>query len=186
MDLKNIYEMAEDDMSKAIKALKSKLVKIRTGKANLALLDDIKVDYYGQETPLKHIGSLSKPEPRMIMIRPWEENMLDKIEKAILASDVGITPQNDGKVIRLVFPSLTEERRKELVTKVKNLGEEAKIAVRNSRREYNDEIKRMEKESEISEDNAHIAYEEMQDITDEFTDKIDKLINKKEKEIMEI
>lgn len=186
MDLKTIYDMAEDDMSKALKSLKSKLVKIRTGKANLALLDDIVVDYYGQETPLKHIGSLSTPEPRMILIKPWEENMLEKIEKAILASDVGITPQNDGKVIRLIFPSLTEDRRKNLVKKVKNFGEEAKIAIRNSRREYNDEIKRMEKESEISEDNAHIGYDEIQDITDDFTKKTDKIINKKEKEIMEI
>ncbi len=186
MDLKTIYEMAEDDMSKAIKSLKSKLVKIRTGKANLALLDDITVDYYGQDTPLQHIGSLSTPEPRMIMIRPWEENMLEEIEKAILASNVGITPQNDGKVIRLIFPSLTEDRRKDLAKKVKNHGEEAKIAVRNSRRDYNDEVKRMEKESEISEDNAHIGYDEIQDITDEFTNKIDEIINKKEKEIMEI
>ena len=186
MELNQIYDNAEIEMDQSIETMKNRLIKIRTGKANLALLDDVKVDYYGQETPIQHIGSLSTPEARIIMIKPWEPNMLEKIEKSILASNIGITPQNDGKVIRLVFPSLTEERRKELVKNIKQIGEETKIAVRNIRRSSNDEIKKMEKNSDISEDNSKIALEEIQDITNESTKKISEIITNKEKEIMEI
>ncbi len=186
MELNEIYDKAEKEMKQSVQALKSKLMKIRTSKANLSLLDDITVDYYGQETPIQHVGSLSTPEARIIMINPWEKNMLEKIEKAILASNIGITPQNDGKVIRLIFPSLTEERRKELAKKVKQIGEDTKIAVRNIRRNYNDKVKKLEKNGVISEDNEKIGFEEIQDMTDESTEKIDKIVQNKEKEIMEI
>lgn len=186
MELNLIYNNTEKEMEQSIDAMKTRLSKIRTGKANLSLLDDIKVDYYGQETPIQHVGSLSTPEARIIMIKPWEASMLEKIEKSILASNIGITPQNDGKVIRLIFPSLTEDRRKELVKKINSIGEEAKIAVRNTRRNSNDEVKKMEKNSDISEDNAKIALEEIQDITNDSTDKIGTIVTNKEKEIMEI
>jgi len=185
-ELESIYNDTRGKMDKTIEALHNELIKIRTGKANISLLDDISVDYYGQPTPLNHVGTISVPEARLIMINPWEKNMLTVIEKAILASDLGITPQNDGNVIRLSFPPLTEDRRKDLVKLVKKHGEEAKISVRNIRRNANDDIKKLEKDSVISEDNSKDGLDEIQDITDEFTKKIDETVEHKEKEIMEI
>jgi len=185
-ELESIYKDTRNKMEKAIDALHKELLKIRTGKANISLLEDITVDYYGQSSPLNHVGTISIPEARLIMINPWEKNMLSVIEKAILASDLGITPQNDGNVIRLSFPPLTEDRRKDLVKLVKKHGEEAKISVRNIRRNANDEIKKFEKDSVISEDNSKDGLDEVQEITDEFTKKIDETVEHKEKEIMEI
>lgn len=186
VELDTIYKSTREKMQKSIESLSRDLLKIRTGKANISLLEDIKVDYYGQPTPLNHIGTLSIPEARMIIVRPWEKTLLPLIEKAILASDIGITPQSDGNVVRLIFPSLTEERRKDLVKLVKKHGEEAKIAIRNSRRHFNEEVKRLEKDSKISEDVCEDGLDEIQDITDEFVKKIDSIIQNKENEIMEI
>ena len=185
-ELNRIYKAVKEKMQKSIESLKRDLLKIRTGKANINLLEDIKVDYYGQPTPINHVGTLTIPEARIILIRPWEKTLLPLIEKAILASDLGITPQNDGNVIRLVFPSLTEERRKDLVKNVKKHSEEAKIAIRNSRRHFNEEVKQLEKDSKISEDVYQDGLDEIQDITDEFVEKITNIIQNKEKEIMEI
>jgi len=186
VELDTIYKSTREKMQKSIESLSSDLLKIRTGKANISLLEDIKVDYYGQPTPLNHIGTLSIPEARMIVVRPWEKTLLPLIEKAILASDIGITPQSDGNVVRLIFPSLTEERRKDLVKLVKKYGEEAKIAIRNSRRHFNEEVKKLEKDSKISEDVRQDGLDEIQNITDEFVKKIDSIIQNKENEIMEI
>lgn len=185
-ELNPIYKAVKEKMQKSIESLKRDLLKIRTGKANINLLEDIKVDYYGQPTPINHVGTLTIPEARIILIRPWEKTLLPLIEKAILASDLGITPQNDGNIIRLVFPSLTEERRKDLVKNVKKHGEEAKIAIRNSRRHFNEEVRKLEKDSKISEDVYKDGLDEIQDITDEFVEKITNIIQNKEKEIMEI
>lgn len=185
-ELETIYKNAPQKMQKSIESFKYELSKIRTGKANVSLLENITVDYYGQQTPLNHVGTISIPEARLIVIRPWEKTLLPKIEKAILASDIGITPQNDGNVIRLSFPTLTEDRRKELVKMVKKQGEETKVAIRNTRRSFNDEIKKLEKESKVSEDSQMDGLDEIQEITDEFIEKIDEIINKKSNEIMEI
>ena len=186
LELETIYKDIKEKMQKSIESLKRDLMKIRTGKANINLLEDIKVDYYGQQTPINHVGTLSVPEARMILIHPWEKTLLPVIEKAILASDLGITPQNDGNVIRLIFPTLTEERRKDLVKVVKKHGEEAKIAIRNSRRHFNEEVKQLEKESRISKDVCQDGLDKNQDITNEFVEKITEIIHNKEKEIMEI
>ena len=185
-ELESIYKDTRDKMDKAIDALRKEIMKIRTGKANISLLNDITVDYYGQPSPLNHIGTISVPEARLILINPWEKTMLQAIERAILASDLGITPQSDGNVIRLAFPPLTEDRRKDLGKLVKKHGEEAKIEVRNIRRIANDDIKKLEKDSVISEDNSKDGLDEIQEITDEFTKKIDETVEHKEKEIMEI
>ena len=185
-ELESIYKDTRDKMDKAIDALRKEIMKIRTGKANISLLNDITVDYYGQPSPLNHVGTISVPEARLILINPWEKTMLQAIERAILASDLGITPQSDGNVIRLAFPPLTEDRRKDLGKLVKKHGEEAKIEVRNIRRTANDDIKKLEKESVISEDNSKDGLDEIQEITDEFTKKIDETVEHKEEEIMEI
>jgi len=185
-ELESIYKETREKMDKAIDALRKELLRIRTGKANISLLEDVTVNYYGQPTPLNHVGTISTPEARLILINPWEKNMLQEIEKAILSSDLGITPQSDGNVIRLVFPPLTEDRRKELVKLVKKHGEEAKISIRNTRRSSNDDIKKLEKDSVISEDFSKDGLEEIQEITDDFTKKIDEVVQHKEKEIMEI
>lgn len=185
-ELESVYKNSRKKMQQCIEAFKHEISKIRTGKANISLLESITVDYYGQQTPLNHIGTISVPEARLIVIRPWEKTLLSEIEKAILASDIGITPQNDGNIVRLTFPSLTEDRRKELVKIVKNSGEDAKIAVRNTRRNFNDEIKQMEKKGEISEDSQLDGLDKIQEITDEFIEKIDEILTKKSDEIMEI
>ncbi|MCK4358870.1 MAG: ribosome recycling factor [Candidatus Cloacimonetes bacterium] len=185
-ELNPIYKTIKEKMQKSIESFKRELLKIRTGKANINLLEDIKVDYYGQPTPLNHVGTLTIPEARIILIRPWEKTLLPLIEKAILASDLGITPQNDGNIIRLIFPTLTEERRKDLAKIVKKYGEEAKIAIRNSRRHFNEEVKKLEKDSKISEDVCQDGLDEIQNITNDFVEKITNIIQNKENEIMEI
>ncbi|WMM26589.1 ribosome recycling factor [Tissierella sp. MB52-C2] len=181
-----LYKEAEEKMSKTISVYKEELQSIRAGRANPALLDKITVDYYGQITPLKQVGSVSAPEPRLLVIQPWDVNLIPVIEKEILKSDLGITPTNDGKLIRLVIPTLTEERRKDLTKVVKKNGENAKIAIRNIRRELNEQLKKMEKNKEISEDDKKSAEDEIQKITDKFVEELDVVTKKKEDELMEI
>jgi ribosome recycling factor len=173
-------------MEKSIDALKRDLGKVRTGRASLLLLEDIRVDYYGTPTPLNQVGTLAVPEPRLITIQPWEKNLIPQIEKAILKADLGLNPTSDGLLIRLAFPPLTEERRKEMVKQVKRMGEDAKVGVRNVRRDANDSLKKMEKGKDISEDEAKRGEKEIQDLTDLYVKKIDGIVDAKEKELMEI
>lgn len=172
-------------MKKAYDYLVADYMMIRAGRANPHLLDKIRIDYYGTPTPLQQVGNITVPEPRMIQIAPWEKTLIKDIEKAIMASDVGITPSNDGAVIRLVFPELTEERRKDLVKDIKKKGEEGKIAIRNIRREGNDSFKKLLKE-DVSEDEIKLLEEELQKLTDKFIKEIDKLVEEKSKEILTV
>lgn len=173
-------------MKKTIEVLKTQFASVRAGRANAGVLDQILVEYYGADTPINQIASISVPDPRTIVIQPWDASCLKSIEKAIQASDLGINPQNDGKVIRLVFPQLTEERRKELVKQVKKYSEEAKVAVRNVRRDAMDDFKALKKKSELTEDDLKIAEKEMQKYTDEYIKEVDKVSADKEKELYEI
>jgi ribosome recycling factor len=173
-------------MDKAVDALKDEYATIRAGRANPNLLNKLKVDYYGQPSPLQAVANVSVPEARVIMIQPWESRLIKDIEKAILASDLGLTPSNDGRVIRLVFPELTEERRKELVKDVKKKAENARVAVRNIRRDAIDAFKKMEKASEISEDDLKNLENECQKITDKHIAEIDRIMEEKSKEILTV
>ncbi len=175
----------EEKMTKAYDYLVADLATIRAGRANPHVLDKIKVDYYGTPTPIQQVGNISVPEARMIQIAPWEKSLIREIEKAIMASDVGITPSNDGSVIRLVFPELTEERRKELVKEVKKKGEDGKVAIRNIRREGNDAFKKLAKE-EVSEDEIKQLEDKLQKLTDKFVKDIDGLVEEKSKEILTV
>lgn len=176
----------EEKMVKSYEVLLDEYASIRAGRANPHVLDKLRVDYYGTPTPLQQVANVSVPEPRMILIQPWERKLIKDIEKAILTSDLGINPNNDGNAIRLVFPELTEERRKELAKDVKKKGEGAKVAVRNIRRDANDAIKKMEKAGEISEDDQAEGEEKIQKITDKMIEKIDKAVEAKTKEIMTV
>jgi ribosome recycling factor len=173
-------------MVKAIEVLKKDFAKVRTGRASTALLDEIQVDYYGTPTPLNQVGTLMIPEPRLITIQPWEKKMIPEIEKAILKSDLGLNPASDGNLVRIAIPPLTEERRKEMGKMVRRMGEEAKIALRNARREANEALKKLEKDKQISEDELKRSEKEIQELTDEFVKKTDEVVAAKEKEIMEI
>lgn len=173
-------------MSKSLASLQGELAGIRTGKANPGLLDNIKVMYYGQTVPLKQVANIAVPEARLITIQPWEKTLVPEIEKAIRASDLGLNPQSDGVLIRLPIPPLTEERRKDLVKVVKRYAEECRVAVRNIRRDANEEYKKQEKSHDLSEDNMHDMQSEVQKLTDDFIKNIDEVIAAKEKEIMEI
>ena len=173
-------------MQGAVDALKKEFSGIRTGRASMGLLDGIIVDYYGTPTPVQQLASLSIPESRQIAIQPWEHRLIPEIEKAIMKSDLGLTPMNDGKTIRINIPILTEERRKQLVKIVKKRAEESKIGVRNIRRDSNEELKKLEKDAHISEDEVKKEHEEIQKITDSFIKKIDELLAHKENEIMEV
>jgi ribosome recycling factor len=173
-------------MKKTTEVLSAQFAAVRAGRASSAVLDQIMVDYYGSPTPIQQIGSVSSPDPRSLVIQPWDASALKSIEKAIQTSDLGINPQNDGRVIRLVFPQLTEERRKDLAKQVKKYGEEAKVAVRNIRRDAMDKFKKQEKKSEITEDDLKNAEKDLQKLTDDFIKEIDKLTEKKEKELFEI
>ena len=181
-----VIKECEVKMKKGIAALEKELGKVRTGRASLALLDDIRVDYYGTPSPLNQVASLSVPESRLIVIQPWDNSIIGEIEKAILKSELGMTPANDGKVIRITIPRLTEERRKELVKLVKKMGEGSKVGVRNIRRDVIEELRTMEKSKAISEDELHHLQNQVQKTTDTFIENIDKVIETKEKEIMEI
>ena len=182
----DVHKEAEEKMKRTVAVYQEELQGIRVGRANPALLDKITVDYYGTNTPLNQVASVSAPEPRLLVIKPWDVNLIPAIEKEILKSDLGLNPSNDGKLIRLPIPMLTEERRKELVKLVRKNAENAKIAVRNTRRESNDIIKKMEKDKEISEDERKLAEDEMQKITDKFIEEIDQITDKKEEELLEI
>ena len=175
----------EEKMEKSINAMMDEFASIRAGRANPHVLDKIKVDYYGTPTPIQQVGNISVPEARMIVIQPWEKSLIKAIEKAIQASDLGINPSNDGSVIRLVFPEVTEERRKSLVKDVKKKGEEAKVAVRNIRRDGNDFFKKLAKE-DVSEDEIKELEDKLQKLTDKYTKEIDKLVDTKSKEIMTV
>ena len=179
-------QVYEDKMNKTLEVLESDYMTIRAGRANPHVLDKIKVDYYGTPTPLQQVGNINVPEARMIIIQPWEKSLLKAIEKAILTSELGINPTNDGSVIRLVFPELTEERRKELVKDVKKKGEAAKVAVRNIRRDANDIFKKQQKADEISEDDLAEAEDDIQKLTDKMIGKIDQAIEAKSKELLTV
>ena len=176
----------EEKMEKSVGALEKDFAAIRAGRANPHILDKIKVDYYGTPTPLQQVGNISVPEARMIVIQPWESSLIKEIEKAILNSDLGINPTNDGKVIRLVFPELTEDRRKELAKDIKKKGENAKVAIRNIRREANDAFKKMNKASEISDDEVEALEQDVQKLTDKYVANIEKTVEDKTKEIMTV
>lgn len=176
----------EDKMAKTLEALISEFGTIRAGRANPHILDKLTVEYYGTPTPLQQVANISVPEARMIMIQPWESSLIKGIEKAILTSDLGLTPSNDGKIVRLVFPELTEERRKEIAKDIKKKGENAKVAVRNVRRDANDAMKRTSKETDMSEDEVKNFETDIQKITDKYVAEIDKAIEAKTKEIMTV
>lgn len=183
---KGDFKPIEEKMKKTINVMKDDFTGIRAGRANTAILDKINVDYYGTPTPITQLGNISVPEARVIIIQPWEAKMLKEVEKAIQKSDIGVNPNNDGKIIRLVFPSLTEERRKELTKVVKKTGEDAKIAVRAIRRDSIDHLKVQKKNSEITEDDLKDAEKDIQNLTDKYIAEIDKLVELKDKEIMEV
>lgn len=184
--LKDDYKIYEEKMNKSIDSAAADFASVRAGRANAAVLDRIVVDYYGTPTPIQQIAAISTPDPRILQISPWDDSALKSIEKAILNSDLGINPQNDGKVIRLTFPQLTEERRKDLTKQVKKMGEDAKVAVRNIRRDAVDTFKAQKKKSEITEDDLKGLEKEIQDATDKYCKEIDAETAKKEKELMEL
>ncbi len=184
--MESVFSLAREKMEKTIASLKYEYNGIRAGRANAAVLDKIQVDYYGCPTPINQMAAVSVPEARILAIQPWDASSLSLIEKAIQASDIGINPSNDGRVIRLVFPALTEERRKQISKDVSQFAEEAKVGVRNIRRDCIDKIKAMKKNSEITEDDQKFAEEKIQKITDEFIKKVDEVADAKTKEIMEI
>ena len=183
---KEKLQIYETKMNKSLDALQNEYASIRAGRANPHVLDKLKVEYYGSPTPIQQVGNISVPEARMIVIQPWEKSLLKAIEKAILTSDLGINPTNDGSVIRLVFPELTEDRRKELAKDVKKKGVATKVAIRNIRRDANDAFKKMEKADEISEDDLKEAEEKIQKLTDKMIAEVDKAVEAKTKEIMTV
>ena len=183
---KELFKPIEDKMNKTINVLKDNLAGIRAGRANPAILDKITIDYYGTPTPINQVASVSVPEARVILIQPWESKLLKDIEKEIQKSDIGINPNNDGKTIRLVFPALTEERRKDLTKSVKKEGEDSKVAVRSIRRDSIETMKTKKKNSEITEDDLKDAEKDIQTLTDKFIADIDRIVALKEKEIMEV
>ena len=184
--MKELLKTTEDKMNKTVAVLEREFKSIRAGRANVSVLDRITVDYYGVPTPVQQMAAVSVPEPRTLLIQPWDASTLKSIEKAILTSDIGINPQNDGKVIRLSFPPLTEERRKEIVKDVKKAAEENKVAVRNTRRDALEKLKGLKKSNEITEDDMADGEKKIQNLTDRFCKEIDELAAVKEKEIMEI
>ncbi len=180
------YTSIEEKMEKTISVFSENLAEVRAGRANPAILNKVKIDYYGTPTPINQVAGISVPEARLIVIQPWDASILKEIERAILTSDIGINPNNDGKVIRLAFPELNEERRKELVKDIRKTAEEAKVAVRSIRRDGIDEFKKKQKDAEITEDDLHTAEEQIQKITDKRIEEIDRILENKEKEIMSI
>ena len=180
------YNKIEEKMTKTISVLEENFAEVRAGRANPAILNKVMIDYYGTPTPINQVAGISVPEARMIVIQPWDASILKDIEKEILKSDIGINPNNDGKVIRLAFPELNEERRKEIVKDIRKMAEEAKVAIRSVRRDGIDEAKTMQKNSEISEDDLKVAEEKIQKLTDKYVENIDKILETKEKEVMSI
>lgn len=184
--MENVKKNYSEKIEKTLTVLKEDLNTVRAGRANPAILDKISADYYGVPTPLKSLANISVPDPRTLMISPFDVSSVPAIEKAINEANLGLNPSNDGKVIRLIIPQLTEERRKELTKTVKKMGEEAKVAVRNLRRDVNDKVKKMEKDGELTEDDLKKGLDKVQKMTDEGIKKIDELISKKEKEVLEV
>jgi len=181
-----MFKDLEERMNKTIAALKTDLATIRTGRANSALLDQIRVPYYGSDVPVSQIGNISVPEPRMLLIAPWEKSVLKDLEKALLASDLGLTPSNDGEVIRLILPELTEDRRKEFVKHARAMSEKSKVSIRNLRRDANEDVKKQAKDDGLPEDEAKRLQEEIQKVTDQFTKEVDTVIDKKEQDILTV
>jgi ribosome recycling factor len=183
---KDVIKNMSAHMDKTIDALRKEYQKVRTGRASTSLLDEIRVDYYGTLTPINQLATLSVPEPRTITLQPWEAKVIPVIEKAILNANLGLTPSNDGRVIRLNLPPLTEERRKDIVKQLKKMAEDAKVAARNIRRDSNDELKKLEKDKKITEDDLKRAEKEVQDVTNAHVAKIDEILAHKEKEVLEV
>ena len=183
---KDDYAEYTDRMKKTLDVMQANFAAVRAGRANAAVLDQIRVDYYGTPTPINQIASIASPDPRTLTIQPWDASTMKLIEKAIQASDLGINPQNDGRLIRLAFPQLTEERRKELIKQVRKYGEESKTAIRNIRRDAMDAFKKQQKKSEITEDDLKNAEKDIQKLTDDYISDVDKMVAKKEKELSEI
>jgi len=183
--MQEVIRKAEQDMKRATEATVRDFNSVRTGRASVALLDGIVVDYHGTPTPLKAVANLATPERRLITIQPWDASLIPAVEKAILKSDLGITPSNDGKVVRLAVPTLTEERRKELLKVVRRLAEEGRVVIRNVRRDANEALKKLEKTKQLSEDGVHKGTDQIQDLTNRMIKSLDELLAKKEKEIME-
>ena len=181
-----VIELARSEMEKTVEAFRHELTKVRTGRASTGLVDSLYVNYYGAKTPIRQVASLAAPEPRLIIITPYDKTALQEIEKAIQSSDLGLTPQNDGKIIRIPIPELTQERRKELAKHVKKIAEEHRVGVRNHRRDANDMLKDLHKEKKIAEDDLRGAEAKVQQFTTEFIEKIDKVLAAKEAEIMEV
>jgi len=184
--LKDVERSAQEKMQHSIEVLKKELGTIRTGRATPALLDGVNVEYYGAPTPVTQVASVSIPESRSIVIQPWDPTIMGDIEKAILRANLGLTPTNDGKVIRISIPALTEERRKDLVKVARKYAEEGRVSLRNVRRDVNEQVKKLEKDGKVSQDEMHDSHERVQKLTDDFTAQINQTIEKKEKEIMEI
>lgn len=184
--LKEIQRIIDEKMNKTIAVFMKELASLRAGRANVQVLDRITVEYYGVPTPINQLANISIPEPRLLLISLWDAKLISEVEKAIQKSDIGINPSNDGKVIRLVFPELTEERRRDLMKKVRKKGEDAKVAVRSIRREANEQIKKLKKDSTITEDEMKKTEEDIQEITDEHIKNIDRIIIKKEEEMLEV
>lgn len=184
--LKEVLDELKSNYEATVGDLRRELARIRTGRANIGMLDGIRVDYYGQTSPLSQVATLRVPEPRLITIQPWERNMISEIEKAILVSDLGLNPSNDGVLIRVPVPPLTGERRQELVKLARRTGEDHKIALRNHRRETNDIVKELQKDSEITEDDMHRSFDKVNAMTEEYTKKIDAVLEAKEAEILEV
>jgi len=184
--MKELMRTTRERMTKTVEATRSELAGIRSGRASAALVEHIRVDYYGAETPLNQLASIAVPEPRLLVITPWDKTQIDNIEKALLKADLGATPNNDGTVIRIPIPPLNEERRRELVKRVHRIIEDGKVALRNIRRDANEATKKAEKNGDMSEDEAHRDRDEIQKITHEFSEKLDELAKKKEAEIMEV
>lgn len=185
-EVKEIIKSMEERMKKAVHTVAHEFRTVRTGRVSPALLENIKVDYYGTPTPLTHLATVSAPEPLLLIIQPWDRNIIKEIERAILQSDLGVTPTDDGQIIRVPFPPLTEERRKEFVKLISKMAEEGRVAVRNLRREANEELKELKEGHRISEDEWHRQVEEVQKITDKYIEEINLMLKKKELEIMEV
>lgn len=184
--MKEVLNRAEEKMNKTINSLKNEFASIRAGRANPSVLDKVLVNYYGTPTPINQMAAVSVSEARVLVIQPWDKSLIKDIEKAIQASDIGINPANDGNVIRLTFPQLTEDRRKEIVKDLKKYGEEAKVAIRSARRDANEKLKAMKKNSELTEDDLKNGEDKTQKLTDKFTKNIDEIVSEKEKEVLSI
>jgi ribosome recycling factor len=184
--MNEIEKILEEQMTKSIKSLQTQFLKVRTGRANASVLDGVNVDYYGTPTPLKQVGQISTPEARLLQIQPFDKTIIADIEKAIINSNLGLNPGNDGNLIRIQFPALTEETRKDLVRSIKKMGEDAKISIRNSRRDQNEVVKKAEKDKEITEDDVKKFTEEIQKVTDVYVKQVDDMMTAKEKDLMTV